>query len=76
VSAKDRFAELEKKVHQIADRLCTAQEKHAEYHAEIERLKSASHTLEQEIKSLKKEREQIKNRVERILETINRVSGE
>lgn len=83
---KDRFAELEKKVGLVADRLQSAHRKHAEQGEEIQRLRAelerlqrhgtTSMELEQEIKNLKKEREQVKNKIERILNAINRVIPE
>lgn len=76
MNPKDRFAELEKKVQLIAERLKSAQQKQAEHLNEIERLRLESHELDREIKSLKKEREQVKNKIERILNAISRVSSE
>jgi chromosome segregation ATPase len=76
MTTKDRFSELEKKVQQIAERLATTHALHSQQQKEIERLRKVSQQLEQEIMNLKKEREQVKNKVERILNAINRVSGE
>ena len=76
MSAKDRFSELEKKVQQIAERLTASHATHSQQQKEIEGLHKISQQLKQEIMNLKKEREQVKNKVERILNAINRVSGE
>lgn len=83
MTAKDRFAELEKKVQQVADRLNSAHDKHADERAELERLRaemqkvrSSTRELEEEIKSLKKERDLIKNKVERILSAIDHAGSE
>jgi chromosome segregation ATPase len=83
VTPKDRFAELEKKVHQVADRLKTAHQKQVEQADELQQLRKVLQRqgaepkeLEQEIRSLKKEREVIKNKVEHLIDAIDRASGE
>ncbi|MBZ5535998.1 MAG: hypothetical protein LAO31_08585 [Acidobacteriia bacterium] len=76
MNPKDQFAELERKIQQAGERLRSAHQKHADQLGELERLRSGLRALEQEIKSLKKEREVVKNKVEQILSAINRVSGE
>ncbi len=81
--AKDEFQEFEKKVRQVADRLKAAQEKQAEQRDEIEKLRAdlreriaAARIMEEEIKNLKKERELIKNKVERMISAIDLAGGE
>lgn len=81
MTPRDRFSELEKKIHQIADRLKTSHQKQAEQTEEILRLRkeiqrqgSEPKDLEQEIRGLKKEREVIKNKVEHLIEMIERES--
>lgn len=76
MNAKDQFAELERKIHQAAERLKSFRQKHTDQSEEIDQLRSGLRSLEQEIKSLKKERELVKNKVERILNAINRAGGE
>ncbi len=81
--AKDEFQEFEKKVRQVADRLKAAQERQAEQRDEIEKLRAdlreriaAARIMEEEIKNLKKERELIKNKVERMISAIDLAGGE
>ncbi|MDD5542389.1 MAG: hypothetical protein PHX83_04375 [Acidobacteriia bacterium] len=79
MTPKDRFAELEKRVHQIADRLKTSHQKQVEQTEEILRLRKeiqrhGSDPRELEIRNLKKEREVIKNKVEHLIEMIERES--
>ncbi len=76
MNPKDHFAELERKIHQAAERLKAAHLKQADQTREMERLRSELRGLEHEIKNLKKERELVKNKVERILNAIDRVGSE
>ena len=75
-SASDKFAELETRILRTIELVKTTRQERDRAETELQASRAANARLEKELEQLRRERDQVKSRVESLLETLAELTEE